>query len=369
MRGRLQYAGDVPKVLIDLRMVRGPLHGIARYALELARRMPLLEPTWQFQGLVGPTFSPEDLGELVPRIPLVRSPVEFLAPLEQPVLVATLLRAAPDLFHATSFSVPALWPGRLVATLHDANHLALPESASLTRVAYYRLVVGPRAKRAKALVTVSEFSRRELAEHLGLEPERLQVIANGVDASFRPAPPSELADFRARRGLPPLYFAAIGSTKAHKNLGVLQSISEALPAPLVLLAGRGARRVLGFGEKTLELSPLPDAELVRLYAGAIAVLVPSRYEGFGLPALEAMACGAPVVASSSGAHVEVLGTAGVLVSPDNPLAWKEAAQALFRDDAMRHRLSEAGRERALRYSWDDCARRTLAIYRRALDVH
>ncbi len=347
-------------------MVRGPLHGIARYALELTRRMPLLEPSWQFHGLVGPGFSAEELGELAPRIPLVHTSVDFLSAFEQPTLAATLVRAGPDLFHATSFSVPALWPGRLVVTLHDATHLALPESATLTRVAYYRMVVGPRAQRARALITVSEFSRRELAAHLGLEPERLQVIYNGVDASFRPAPPSELADFRARRGLPPRYFAAIGSIKAHKNLGVLQSIAEALPIPLVLLAGRGARRVLRFGEKTIELSPIPDAELVRFYAGATAVLVPSRYEGFGLPALEAMACGAPVVASGSGAHPEVIGPAGLLVSPDNPLAWKEAAQSLFRDEGLRQRLSEAGRERALRYSWDDCARRTLEAYRRAL---
>ena len=353
-------------MLIDLRMVRGPLHGIARYALELARRMPLLEPTWQFQGLVGPAFSAEDLGELAPRLPLVRTSVDFLSPLEQPVLAATLFRANPALFHATSFSVPALWPGRLVATLHDANHLALPESASVARVTYYRLVVGPRAQRARALITVSEFSRGELAEHLGLKAERLQVIANGVDSSFRPAPPSELDDFRARRGLPPRYFAAIGSIKPHKNLSVLQSIAEALPIPLVLLAGRGARRVLGFGDKTLELSPLPDDELVRLYAGATAVLVPSRYEGFGLPALEAMACGAAVVASTSGALAEVVGSAGLLVSPDNPLAWKEAALSLYRDEALRQRLSEAGRERAARYSWDDCARQTLETYRRAL---
>lgn len=328
--------------------------------------MPLLEPGWQFQGLVGPGFSTEDLGELAPRIPLVHTSVDFLSPLEQPVLAATLLRASPELFHATSFSVPALWPGRLVVTLHDATHLALPESATLAKVAYYRMVVVPRAQRAQALITVSEFSRRELGQHLGLKPERLQVIVNGVDASFRPAPPSELSDFRARRGLPPRYFAAIGSTKAHKNLGVLQSIAEALPVPMVLLAGRGARRVLGFGANTVELSPIPDAELVRLYGGATAVLVPSRYEGFGLPALEAMACGAPVVVSASGAHPEVVGQAGLLVSPDNPLAWKEAAQSLFRDEALRRRLSEAGRERALRYSWDDCARRTLEAYRRAL---
>jgi glycosyltransferase involved in cell wall biosynthesis len=357
----------VAKVLLDLRMVRGALHGIARYALELARRLPALEPRWQFQGLVGPGFVADELGELAPRLPLIRSAADFLSPFEQPVLLADLVRARPDVFHATSFSLPALWPGRLVATLHDANHLALPESSTVTRTAYYRLLVAPRAERARALITVSGFSRRELAAHLGLRPERLQVIANGVDLSFKPPPPGELADFRSRRGLPPRYFAAIGSVKPHKNLSVLRPIAAQLPAPLALLAGRGARRDLQFDEAVLELSPLPDAELVRFYAGATAVLVPSRYEGFGLPALEAMACGAPVIASASGAHPEVLGQAGLLVSADSPDAWLEAARLLWRDGTRREELSGLGLERALRYSWDDCARQTLEVYRRALE--
>ncbi len=354
------------KVLIDLRMVRGPLHGIARYALELARRLPALEPSWHFEGLVGPGFDPEQLGALAPRVPLVRTSTEFLSPLEQPSLAAVLRKARPDLFHATSFSLPALWSGRLVATLHDANHLALTESTSLAKTAYYRLVVAPRAKRAEALITVSAFSRRELSAHLGLAPERLQVIFNGVDEAFRPPPLRELDDFRARRGLPAKYFAVIGSTKAFKNLSVLTSIAESLPAPLVLLAGRGAKRVLGFGDSTIELAPLPDEDLVRLYAGAVAVLVPSRYEGFGLPALEAMACGAPVIASSSGAHPEVVGSAGLLISADDPAIWRETMFRVFRDEALRRQLADEGRERALRTSWDDCAKQTLEVYRRAL---
>lgn len=354
------------KVLLDLRMVRGHLHGIARYALELARRLPRLEPGWQFIGLTAPSGVPEDLGELTPRIPLVKASADFLAPLEQPTLLTDLLRQRPDLFHATSFSVPALWPGKLVATIHDANHLALPESASITRTAYYRLVVAPRASRAQALITVSEFSRREIAAHLGIVPERLQVIGNGVDTSFHVPQASELAEFRQRRGLPAKYFAAIGNTKPFKNLRVLLPIADGMPAQLVLLAGRGARRTLGFSEKVIELSPLPDEELVRFYAGACAVLVPSRYEGFGLPALEAMACGAPVIVSASGAHPEVVGGAGLLVSPDNSLAWREACLRLFRDEGLRRELSAAGRERAARASWDDCAKQTLAVYRRAL---
>lgn len=356
------------KVLIDLRMVRGPLHGIARYALELARRMPALEPSWHFVGLAPRGGLPDHLGPLAPRIPLIRASAEFLSPLEQPTLTADLMRARADLVHATSFSLPALWPGKLVATIHDANHLALPESSSLTHTAYYRLVVAPRARKAEALITVSEFSRNELATHLGLMPERLQVIYNGVDPSFHVPPQGELDEFRARRGLPPRYFAAIGNQKAFKNLRVLLPIVDALPAPLVLLAGRGARRHLGFGDAVLELSPLPDDELVRFYAASLAVLIPSRYEGFGLPALEALACGVPVIASDAGAHPEVLGQTGLLVPPSNPLAWREACQRVLRDDVLRKRLQRDGPERAARFSWDDCARQTLQVYRRALGL-
>ncbi|MBL8955118.1 MAG: glycosyltransferase family 4 protein [Myxococcaceae bacterium] len=347
-------------------MVRGPLHGIARYALELARRLPQLAPGWQFIGLVGPEGVPDELGELTPRIPLEKSLGGFLSAVEQPALLASLLKVRPDLFHATSFSLPALWSGRLVATLHDATHLALKEDQTPVQAAYYRVVVGPRAKRAAALLTVSEFSRRELARHLGVSEYRLQVIPNGVDALFRTSSPAELDDFRRRRGLPARYFAAIGNPKPHKNLSLLLPILDALPAPLALLAGRGARRALRMPETVIELSPLSDADLALFYGGAVAVMVPSRYEGFGLPALEALACGAPVIASSAGAHPEVTGSAAVLVPPDDPAPWLEAAQQLFRDAALRARLAEAGKERAARYSWDDCARKTLEVYRRAL---
>lgn len=350
-------------------MVRGQLHGIARYALELARRMPALEPTWQFVGLTPRAGLPDDLGPLAPRIPLIRATSEFLSPLEQPTLTADLVRARPDLVHATSFSLPALWPGKLVATIHDANHLALAESSSFTHSAYYRLVVGPRARKAEALITVSEFSRAEISRHLDLAPERLQVIYNGVDPSFHVPAQAELDEFRARRGLPSRYFAAIGNQKAFKNLRVLLPIVEGLPAPIVLLAGRGARRALGFSDAVIELSPLSDEELVRFYAASSAVLIPSRYEGFGLPALEALACGVPVIASNAGAHPEVLGNTGILVPPTNSLAWREACQRVLRDDVLRKRMQRDGPERASRFSWDDCAKQTVQVYRRALGLH
>ncbi len=344
------------------------MHGIARYALELARRLPALAPDLTFMGLVAPEGLPRDLGALTPSIPLRCARAGFLAPvLEQPMLLADLLELAPDIFHATSFSLPGLWNGRLVATLHDANHLALPENYSPIHSLYYRLIVGPRGKRASALLTVSEFSRDELARHLGLTPYRLQVIAPGVDERYQPPAPSEARDFIQRHRLPERYLAAVGNPKAHKNLGLLAKLAPRLSMPIVLLAGKGAAKELGFPDSTVELAELPEEEMPLFYGAAEALLLPSRYEGFGLPALEAMAAGCPVVASNVSALPEVTGEAALLVPPEDPQAWAEAVLRLLRDDRLRKSLVEKGRERASRYTWDDCARRTLAVYRRVLE--
>ncbi|HET9450316.1 MAG TPA: glycosyltransferase family 1 protein [Aggregicoccus sp.] len=349
-------------------MVHGRLHGIARYALELARRLPALAPQWRFSALVPQGGLPPELGALAPRIPLHRSRAPFLGLLEQPLLLAELTRLAPDLFHATSFSLPLLWPGRLVATLHDANHLALPQLYGPGRRAYYRLVVGPRARRAAALLTVSDFSREELARHLDLSPYRLQVIAPGVDASFTPPTAAQAQAFRQRRGLPARYLAVVGNPKPHKNLALLAGLAASLPLPLALLAGAGTREALGFPSSTYELADLPEEEMPLFYGAAAALLMPSRYEGFGLPALEALACGCPVVAARASAIPEVTGEAALLVPPDDAAGWRDAILRLLRDEPLRQALVARGFERAARYSWDDCARRTLAAYGRALEA-
>jgi len=357
----------LPRILIDLRMVRGRLHGIARYALELVRALPPLLPEgWELCGLTAPEGLPLDLGELAPRIRLLQGTAGFLSLTEQPLLATDLFRARADLFHATSFSLPLLWPGRLVATLHDANHLAMPEHYGPGRVAYYRLVVGPRARFARALITVSDFSRRELARHLRLRPERMQVIPEGCDPRFARADAAAVARARERLGLPGRYFVAVGNEKPHKNLRLLAGISAKLPAPVALLAGEGAKARLGFDAATVELPSLPDEELAAVLSGAMALLLPATYEGFGLPALEAMAAGCPVVAAEAGALPEVVGAAGVLLPPDRPEAWLEGARRIASEPRERGRLVDLGRERAARYRWEDCARQTLAVYQRAL---
>ena len=350
-------------VLIDLRMVTGRLHGIARYALELARVLPQLAPDLRFEGLAPPAGLPP-LGPLAPAIELHRARAGFLSALEQPTLAADLRGLKPSLFHATSFSVPALWKGRLVATLHDAAHLARAHEFGPLTAVYYRLVVGPAVRRARGLLTVSRFARAELSARLGVPEGRWTVTPPGVDPRFRPPRTEERLAVRARLGLPARYLLAVANAKPHKNLALLARIAGRLPLPLVLLAGTGAGRV--FPPTTRVLPDVEEEVLPALYGGADALLLPSRHEGFGLPALEAMAAGTPVLAANAGALPEVTGEAAELLDPDDPEAWVRAAVGLVNDPALRTRRSEAGRARAASFDWVRCARATLDVYRQAL---
>jgi glycosyltransferase involved in cell wall biosynthesis len=352
-----------PRVLIDLRMVEGRLHGIARYALELARRLPGLAPELTFEGL-GPPGGLMDLGPLAPPFPVHACSARFLSPLEQPALALLLRRLRPALFHATSFSVPAFWLGRLVATLHDATHLVRANEFGALTGLYYRWVVRPRLARAEGLLTVSRFSSDELSARLRIAPQRWTVVPPGVDGRFRPLPEGQRQAAIAPLSLPPRFFLAVGNPKPHKNLGLLLRIAGRLPLPLVLLAGPGLRAL--FPAPTHVLDSVPEGLLPALYGAAEALLIPSRHEGFGLPALEAMACGTPVLAARAGALPELVAGAGELLDPDDSEAWLLASRRMVEETPWRRSWVEAGLRRAGDFSWERCARATLEVYRRSL---
>ncbi len=353
-----------PRLVLDLRMVEGHLHGIARYALALAARIPALLPEVDVLGL-GPPRGLPALGPLAPPFRVLPCAARFLSPFEQPALAAALLHARADCFHATSFSLPLLWPGRLVATLHDAAHLVRAHEYGWATALYYRTVVRPRLRRARAILTVSAFARAELATHLALPLTSFEVVPEGVDARFRPPTPEEREEARRALSLPERYLLAVGNAKPHKNLPWLLALSPRLPLPLVVLAGPDTRAI-NLPQGALGLEDVEEALLPALYGGAEALLLPSEHEGFGLPALEAFASGCPVVAARAGALPEVVGEAGLLLAPRDAEAWLEAVRRLAAEPPLRRTLVESGLERARAFSWDVCAQRTVDVYRRAL---
>ncbi len=360
-------------VALDLRMVGRPLHGIARYALELARRLPAMAPRATFELLVGPQFEPSFLPGAPGNVRLVRARTAFLSPAEQLELPLLLARLRPQLYHSPSFSTPAAFRGNLALTIHDANHLAFPDAYGALHGLYYRHLVRPGALRARTVYTVSEFARDELRQRLGIPKERIQVVYNGVDPVFRPQPEEAVARFRAERGLPERFALYVGNAKPHKNLpqlleafshvpgdlGLVLCTSRSGVGPLLAKAGANASRV-----RVIEM--VGDEELPLLYASARLFAFPSLYEGFGLPPLEAMACGTPVVAVHATAVPEVLGEAALFVEPRNAEALAEAMIQIDENQALADRLRQAGLARAAQFNWDATAQQVLAGYRAAL---
>ena len=230
------------------------------------------------------------------------------------------------------------------------------------------------ARRVEKIVTVSEFSRRRIIDRVGADPAKVVVIGNGVAEDFRPQPPEAIACTRAALGLPARYFLLQATSDRRKNLaGALRAWRSALPSLpeelWLVVSGNPARaHVFGAAEatepppRTLFVGYVSDERLVPLMAGAEAFLFPSLYEGFGLPIVEAMACGTAVLTSDATATKEVAGDAAVLVDPAADASIAKGLVDLANDAALRARLSEAGLRHAACFSWDDAARRYLALF-------
>jgi glycosyltransferase involved in cell wall biosynthesis len=222
------------------------------------------------------------------------------------------------------------------------------------------------ARRARVVITVSEFSKAELVEVLGLAPEAVEVVPEGVDERF--GPEVDPAPARAAYALDRPYVLTLGTVSARKNLDGLESAARALGESGIDLVVAGSDR--GYLRSSAvafrRLGYVPDSVLPSLYVGARALAVPSRYEGFGLPCLEAMACGVPVVCSRAGALPETCGDAALMADPDAPSAFADAVLTAATDERERDRLTQAGLARAAMFPWARTAELTDRAIERAL---
>lgn len=327
------------EILYDARWIGN--HGIGRFAKELQKEIPGLVP---FES-ARPPFHPLD-----------------------PVLLgAALLRRNPRLFFSPGYNSPLGWPGRFVFNLHDLNHLRVPENSSAAKRAYYQFIIKPACHRAAFVLTVSEYSKQQICEWAGVSDDKIVNVGNGVGFPFEPG------GEKYQPGFP--YLIYVGSHKAHKNLPRLlkaYAISGLRSEVRLILTGNAEPSLLKLihelrvEREAIFAGDCGDEQLAALFRGAIALVFPSLYEGFGLPPVEAMACGVPILTSNLCSLPEVVGDAGMLIDPYNVEAIANGMRRLVDDSELRQTFRQKGLLRASQYTWRRTGAKTTAVLQAAL---
>ena len=274
-----------------------------------------------------------------------------------------LRRERPDVTFIPGHVLPIALGLKSVVTIHDVGHRREPRSYGRAARWYLELTTRSAARRANRLIAVSQSTADDLGRYYGVPGGRITVVHSGISARFQPQNPTTVQQVLHRLGIVGPYFLYVGRNHPRKNLPLLRRAFDdarrrGLTAKLVV-AGPGHEAPSS--EHVRVLPYVAIDELPALYAGAIALTLPSRFEGFGFPALEAMRCGTAVIASTAGALPEVVGTAGILLSPDDAGAWSQALLELAGDPALQRRLIAAGSGHSAEFTWEAAAVKTWSV--------
>lgn len=280
-----------------------------------------------------------------------------------------------DLFHATDHLLPRLAGVKSVFTLHDLVFCFYPETHKLLNRWFLTLMMPRFLKAADAVIAVSEHTKKDAISMYGVHENKIKVIHEGVGASFHRRPADAVAAVRQRYSLPDRFILSVGTIEPRKNLTSLLEAYHALKnvgseLGLVIVGKKGwlysdffsRLHQLGLEDQVIFPGFVPDDDLPPLYSAADLFVFPSLYEGFGLPVLEAMACGTPVVTSNASSLPEVVGDAAVLVDPTDVQALICAMSAVLDNKELRGELRAKGPTQAAKFSWENAARETLAVY-------
>ncbi len=362
-------------IAIDARLVSYAQGGISQYTVRLVHALVALQKEDEIL-LLESRKVPSD-GEWpasVRRARLITPPHNRY---EQIALPLELLRHPIDLLHSPDFIPPYRRRCRSVITIHDLAFLRFPHLLTQESARYYGQVARA-VESADQIIAVSQATRQDLLELLGADPGKITVVPSGVAPECRPLDPAEVEHHRSRLALPERFILFVGTLEPRKNLPTLlkafSRLWKAQKVPLVIVGGKGwlyeelfqVRDALGLGEEVRFVGPVPSQQLVYYYGCATCLVLPSLYEGFGLPALEAMACGTPVVVSNVSSLPEVVGDAGLLVDPEDVEGLAATLGRLLADGNLRQRLISLGLQRAKSFSWERTARETMAVYHKAV---
>jgi glycosyltransferase involved in cell wall biosynthesis len=367
--------GSGPLIAIDARLV-GYAAGIARYTMLLVDALAGLEGPEDYVVLRGrrgnwqPSFAQRRIFT-PPHHRLER----WTLPLE-----ITSRGRWPALLHSVDHVAPLWGPWRSVVTLHDLAFMLYPETHTPASRAYYS-ATGESVRQAERVIAVSQRTASDAIRLLGVDPARVRVVPEAAAPSFRPHSQNEFEALAKRLRLnvkPHGYALFVGTLEPRKNVPLLLEafalVRREIDVQLLLVGGRGwleesifaARERTGLTTAAHFLGALGEEELAILYSQAGVFVLPSLYEGFGLPVLEAMTCGAPVVCSNAGPLPEVAGEAARLLPPQDPAAWAGTIVTVLREPVQAEELRQRGFSRAAEFSWQRAALATREVYREAL---
>ena len=374
---------DCVRVAVNIEQLLQPAPGgIGRYTAQLVRLLPTRVPAVDVSVFTA-RHPRTDVGAALEAYGLRDVDVAVL-PLPRPVLYDTwhlLGRAGParrvapvDVVHAPSPAVPPDEDIPIVVTVHDAVPITMPDATTRRGRWFHERGFAAAAKRARLVIAVSAFAADEVAANSAIPRERMRVVPNGVDLERAPPDDVERVLDAYRIGRPYVFW--IGTFQPRKNVGTLLDAfarldASDLPHRLVLAGPEGwladdRAAISALGDRVQLLGPVPVTDLAALYAGADLFVFPSRHEGFGIPVLESMAQGTPVVASDIPALREVGGDAVRFVPVDDPDALAGEMRSVLGDASVRDSLVARGLDHVRAYSWERCADATIAVYREAL---
>lgn len=368
-------------IAIDAHSVGAQLGGNESYATNLIEALAEIDQTNRYTLYVTKPAAVErfnnrwpnfQVKQTLPHTPLVRIPL---------TLSRELRRHPVDILHV-QYTAPPFAPCPVVATIHDLAFEHLPETFNRRSWLQLRLTVRRTARRAAHIITVSDYSRRDISRTYGIPPERITVTPEAAATHFAPVTnETELRRIRESYGIQENYILSVGSIQPRKNLvrlieaySSLRGVHPQGKLPQLVLAGkrgwlddetfRAAERN-ALGRDILFTGYVPEQDLVGLYSGAICFVYPSYFEGFGLPVVEAMQCGVPVIVGNRTSLPEVVGDAGLLFDPFDTKALVDALTRVISDEAYRAALRAKGLERAKNFNWRTTAQLTLGAYQTA----
>lgn len=357
--------------------------GINGYIYNLLRALPEADPSFIYTVFTGSQVQPP----AHERFKLRRCPWNTQPPLrrvlwEQGVQPLALWQTHPVLLHALAFVTPVFSRIPSVVTVYDLSFVHYPALLPAARRLYLRLFTRRSCQHARRVIAISQSTADDLTTTFGIPASKIDVAVPGVGDQFKPLPRPEIEEFRRRKGLPDRFLLFLGTLEPRKNLPVLLRAYAQLPAgdraavSLVLAGGQGwmvddiFRTIEAYNLGTSVHLPgyVSAEELPLWYNSAEALVYPSVFEGFGMPVVEAMACGKPVLVSDVSSLPEAAGDTGYRLPPEDVTAWASALAHVIHDATWREEAGEKSRAHAVRFTWTETAVRTIASYRRALAI-